>query len=309
MNNNIILLNGYLREQIWGGTYFKDVLKITNDDKKYGEYWTLSGYEEYPSIIKNGKYQGETLDNIYKKHHELFASSLSDEFPILIKIIATSDDLSVQVHPDDEYAKKENELGKTESWLILDNKKDSKIIYGHNAIDIEEIAEKVRNNDYSFLSYQNAYKGMFIPVESGTIHALGKGLVLIEIQESSNLTYRLYDYDRIDKNGCKRRLDIEKALDVIKAPDKKEIDNKDYLNVPSCTLWDNDLFKIDILNVENDLTIKKDNDKYYLCSVIEGEFSYQNEKINVGDSFIITSLCKNEIIKGRGKIIIVESHR
>ena len=145
-NENVLLLKSPLREMIWGGKYFKNVLSLTDEDKDFGEYWTISGYSSYPSIIKNGKYQGLSLDKLYKEHPELFLGSKAEEFPILVKLIATSADLSVQVHPDDEYAKRDNDLGKTESWLILSSDK-GRIVYGHNAKTIRPLSLDKINHD------------------------------------------------------------------------------------------------------------------------------------------------------------------
>lgn len=310
MNENILLLKSPLKQQIWGGNYFKETMKITASDEKYGEYWTISGYPNNSSIVKNGKYQGLTLDDIYKKNHDLFASSFSHEFPILVKVIATSAKLSVQVHPDDEYAKKENDFGKTESWLIIDSKETSKLCYGHSAESKDELIKKLNINDFSFLDFYNVKRGNFIKVESGTVHAIGEDIVLIEVQQSSNVTYRLYDYDRIDMNGKKRELHLNKSMDVIKAPDKKSIDKTDYLSFDNdVLLWDNELFKIEIIKVENDFHIRKKENSYYLCTVVEGEFEYDNEKIKFGESFIVTSKCKSDVIKGKGKIIVTKSYR
>ena len=308
-NDKILFLESPLREMIWGGKYFKDVLGLTNEDKDFGEYWTISGYSTFPSIIKNGKYQGYSLDKLYKEHHELFASSMSKEFPILVKLIATSADLSVQVHPDDEYAKRDNDLGKTESWLMLSSDK-GKIVYGHTAKTKEELAMKARNNDFSFLKYNDVKKGMFVKVPSGTIHALGKGLVLLEVQQSSNLTYRLYDYDRLDKNGNKRELHLDKAIDVITVPNEVTIDDMDYLdNRDDFVLWDNDFFNIKLINVRRKIRFINNEHKYYLCTVASGYFKYEDTCIKVGESFIVTTKCENEEISGKGKLLVVESYR
>ena len=308
-NDKILFLDSPLREMIWGGKYFKDVLNLTKEDKDFGEYWTISGYSSFPSIIKNGKYQGLSLDKVYKEHHELFLGSNSKEFPILIKLIATSADLSVQVHPDDEYAKRDNDLGKTESWLILSSD-NGKIVYGHNAKTKEELANKARTNDFSFLDYYNVKKGNFIKVPSGTIHALGKGLVLLEVQQSSNLTYRLYDYDRVDKNGKKRELHLDKSLDVIKVPNKVVVDDFNYLENPDdFVLWDNEYFNIKLVNVRRRIRFTNDEHKYYLCTVASGYFKYEDNVIKVGESFIITSKCEKEEISGKGKLLVVESYK
>ena len=308
-NDKILFLESPLREMIWGGKYFRDVLGLTKEDKDFGEYWTISGYASYPSVIKNGLYQGYTLDKLYKEHHELFSTSDSVEFPILVKLIATSADLSVQIHPDDEYAKRDNDLGKTESWLILSSD-NGRIVYGHNAKTKEELESKARSNDFSFLDYYEVKKGNFIKVPSGTIHALGKGLVLLEVQQSSNLTYRLYDYDRKDKNGNKRELHLDKALDVIKVPNKVVIDNIDYLDSrDDHILWDNDYFNIKLVNVRRKIRFINNEHKYYLCTVASGCFKYEGNTLHVGESFIVTTKCKNEEISGKGKLLVVESYK
>ena len=308
-NDKILFLESPLREMIWGGKYFRDVLGLTKEDKDFGEYWTISGYASYPSVIKNGLYQGYTLDKLYKEHHELFSTSDSVEFPILVKLIATSADLSVQIHPDDEYAKRDNDLGKTESWLILSSD-NGRIVYGHNAKTKEELESKARSNDFSFLDYYEVKKGNFIKVPSGTIHALGKGLVLLEVQQSSNLTYRLYDYDRKDKNGNKRELHLDKALDVIKVPNKVVIDNIDYLDSrDDHILWDNDYFNIKLVNVRRKIRFINNEHKYYLCTVASGCFKYEGNILHVGESFIVTTKCENEEISGKGKLLVVESYK
>lgn len=308
-NDKILLLDSPLREMIWGGKYFQKVLGIAKDDKDYGEYWTISGYSSFPSVIKNGKYQGMSLDNLYKEHHELFKNSESLEFPILVKLIATSADLSVQIHPDDEYAKRDNDLGKTESWLFLASDR-GRIVYGHNAQTKDELVAKARSNDFSFLDYYDVKRGNFVKVPAGTIHALGKNLVLLEVQQSSNLTYRLYDYDRLDKNGNKRELHLDKALDVIKVPNKCEIDNMNYLDTrDDVILWDNEYFNIKLVNVRRRIKFINNEEKYYLCTVALGYFKYDGEILKVGESFIVTSKAKEEEIQGKGRLLIVESYR
>ena len=308
-NEKILFLQSPLREMIWGGKYFKDVLNLTKEDKDFGEYWTISGYSTFPSIIKNGKYKGLSLDELYKTHHELFATSNSKEFPIRVKLIATSADLSVQVHPDDEYAKRDNDLGKTESWLILSSS-NGKIVYGHSAKTKEDLVKMAKSNDFSFLDYYEVKKGNFIKVPSGTIHALGRGLVLLEVQQSSNLTYRLYDYDRLDKKGNKRELHLDKALDVIKVPNKVMIDDIDYLNSPDDhILWDNDYFNIKLINVRRRIRFINNEHKYYMCTVASGCFKYLDNVIKVGESFIVTTKCENEEISGKGKLLVVESYK
>ena len=307
--NEILFLKSPLREQIWGSKYFQDKAHLTKDDKLYGEYWTLSGYENFSSIITNGEFKDWELNKLFKEHKELFNNSKLDKFPILIKLIATSSPLSVQVHPDDEYAKRENDLGKVESWLIIDSN-NSEIVYGHNAKDKNEFIKKVKNNEFKdLLSYHNVKRGMFIPVEAGTIHALGKDLVLLEVQQSSNVTYRLYDYDRLDKNGNKRELHLDKAIDVVKVPDSKSIKDIDYLDSKEdIELWNNEYFNIKLCNVIDELDLVNDND-YLMVTVCDGEINVLDKKIGFGESFIITSKCKEISLKGNGKILLVKSNK
>ena len=294
---------------IWGGKYFKEKLNLTSLDKNFGEFWTISGYKDYSSIIKNGPYQGISLNELYKTHHELFSNSSSKEFPILVKLIATSADLSVQVHPDDEYAKRDGDLGKTESWLIL-NSDNGKIVYGHTEKDKEELIKKARGNDFSFLKYHDVKRGMFVPVEAGTIHALGKGLVLLEVQQSSNLTYRLYDYDRLDKNGQKRELHLDKALDVIKVPNDLSIDGVNYIDdLDNHELWNNEYFNIKLVDVRRRIRFINEDNKYYLCTVAKGAFVYENNIARLGESFILPANTHNIEISGKGKLLIVESYK
>lgn len=308
-NDKILLFESPLKEVIWGGNYFKNVLHLTEEDKKFGEYWSLSGYDSYSSIIKNGKYQGESLAKLYKEHGELFPSSHTKDFPILIKLIATSDDLSVQVHPDDKYAAKFNEFGKTESWLIL-NSDNGRICYGHNETNKEELDRKVTSNDFSFLDYHNVSEGNFVKVNAGTVHALGKGLVLLEVQQSSNLTYRLFDYNRRDKDGNLRELHIDKSLDVIKVPDKQVFDTTNYLRYrDDVTLWDNGYFNIKLIEMRRQMCLNTNHEKYMMFTVAKGKVKYDGHSLGVGESFIATSNCIDEMIYGRALLLVTESYK
>ncbi|GJM69929.1 mannose-6-phosphate isomerase [Paenibacillus macerans] len=215
-----IFLQPIFQERIWGGTKLRELFGYEIPNDLTGECWAVSAHPNGQSTVKNGPYQGMKLGDLWSAHPELFRSE-SAVFPLLTKILDASDDLSVQVHPDDEYAgKHENgELGKTECWYIVDAEPGAAIIYGHEAKTKEQLAEMIDSGDWDRLLTKVPVKaGDFFYVPSGTIHALGKGIVVLETQQSSDTTYRVYDYDRKDKNGNTRELHLEKAVDVTTVP-------------------------------------------------------------------------------------------
>lgn len=172
-------------------------------------------------MVKTGEYKGKTLSDLWINNRELFGNYPSPIFPLLTKILDANADLSVQVHPADEFAKKyENgELGKTECWYIVDCKENAEIILGHFANSKKELVDRVVKGQWDQLLNRIIIKpGDFFYVPSGTIHALCEGILVLETQQSSDITYRVYDYDRKDQNGIKRELHLEKALEVIHVP-------------------------------------------------------------------------------------------
>lgn len=302
----ILILSAPLKEVIWGGDYFKKELKIT-DNEKIGEMWSCSGHSGNLSYVLNGEFKNKSLREVFKTHKELFNNSSLEEFPILVKLIATSDKLSVQVHPDDEYAmKNENQYGKTEGWLILDKKDDSSIIVGHNANNKEELVNYI--NDDNFTDLLNEIKvvpGEFYPIPSGTIHALGKNLVLLEVQQSSDVTYRFYDYHRKDKDGNERPLHVKQAIEVT---DYNKYDQKiiNIFNEEISSIWDNEYFKVEYLNIK-EKEVLNNNNKYCIITVIDGEIKVEDSKINKGESFIVTSISNKLLLEGNAKIVITYS--
>ena len=302
----VLVLSAPLKEVIWGGDYFKKELKLT-DNEKIGEMWSCSGHKGNVSYVLNGEFKGKTLREVFLNNRELFNNSSLEEFPILVKLIATSDKLSVQVHPDDEYAKKnENQYGKTEGWLILDRKEDSSIIVGHNANNKEELIDYINRDDFSgLLNEIKVNPGEFYPIPSGTIHALGKNLVLLEVQQSSDVTYRFYDYHRKDKDGNERPLHVKKAIEVT---DYKKYD-QNVINVfkeNSNVIWDNEFFKVDYLEInENEELINNHN--YCIVTVIEGKVNVENNIINKGESLVVTSLSNKVLLEGNAKAVVTYS--
>lgn len=216
-----ILLRPSGKDYLWGGERLKTEYGKDLDLTPLAETWECSGHPDGPSYAVTGKYKDRSLAEITEEHPEWLGSKCADgkEFPILIKFIDAAKDLSVQVHPSDEYAKKyENgQNGKTEMWYVLEADPDAKLVWGfeHEVTEVQLQQNILQGCLSKDLHYVPVHKGDVFLIESGTVHAIGAGIILAEIQESSNLTYRLYDYNRIDKNGKKRELHFDKAIDVL----------------------------------------------------------------------------------------------
>jgi mannose-6-phosphate isomerase class I len=220
----IIFFNIIEKEKIWGGTRLSSIYGLKN--KQIGEVIGVSGHKLFANTIKSKEFNGKTLEYIYLNHRDLFGNLPLTEFPILIKLIDAKEDLSIQVHPNDEYALlNENSLGKEECWYILETDNPSNIIIGNHANSRIEIENLIYSNQLEeVLNYHPIKKGDFFYIPAGTIHAIRKNTLLLEVSQSSDITYRLYDYNRL-QDGKPRDLHIKKSLDVIAVPDKDIIRN------------------------------------------------------------------------------------
>ena len=226
-------------EKVWGGREFEKSLNMTlPKDKNIGESWEVSAHPNGMGIVANGDLKGKTLQEILNEYKEkLVGEKVYEEygnrFPLLIKYLDVNDRLSIQVHPDDEVAlKKHNELGKSESWFIMEASKDAKLIMGmKKGVTKEEFLEKTAKNDFSGLFEEiSVKKGDLIDINPGMVHASLEGSVLFaEIQENSDITYRIYDFDRVE-NGKKRELHLKEAADVIDFDARAVVINTDFSN-------------------------------------------------------------------------------
>ena len=214
------LLQPACKEALWGGQKLKEHFAKQADLDNVAESWECSTHPEGPSTVATGEHKGMLLTEVLQKHPEYLGTHprSKGELPILVKFIDARQKLSVQVHPDDEYAKlyERGQLGKTEMWYVLEADKDAELIYGFYS-DMDSVAVRQSVKDGTIERYSQKVKVrqddvFYIP--AGTVHGIGAGNLIAEVQESSNLTYRLYDYDRTDKQGQKRELHIEKALAV-----------------------------------------------------------------------------------------------
>ncbi|MFD1430465.1 mannose-6-phosphate isomerase, class I [Lacticaseibacillus mingshuiensis] len=217
-----IFLEPVFHQKIWGGRKLETDFGYTIPDGKIGELWAISAHPNGPNVIENGPLAGLTLDQAWADHQEYFGHQQGKVFPLLTKILDANDSLSVQVHPDDAYAKaheRPGELGKTECWYVIEADPGSYLIYGHHAKTREELAQMIHDGDWDDLLRKVPVKtGDFVYVPSGTIHALNKGIMVLETQQSSDTTYRLYDYDRVGADGKKRELHLQQSIDTTTVP-------------------------------------------------------------------------------------------
>ena len=225
MTTQPLFLSPALQERIWGGNKLKTEFNYEIPSDKTGEAWVISAHENGPSTIENGPLKGQTLTEAWENHRDYFNRSETDTeaYPLLVKILDAAKDLSVQVHPDDTYAREQEGVpyGKTECWYVLDAEADANIVFGHHANTTEELQTLAENGEWEkLLRYVPVKKGDFIYVPSGSIHAIGAGIVILETQQSSDITYRVYDYDRTDDAGNTRELHLAQSIDVTTAPHK-----------------------------------------------------------------------------------------
>ncbi|WP_066172814.1 mannose-6-phosphate isomerase, class I [Bacillus marinisedimentorum] len=315
MGKQPIFLNPVFKERIWGGTTLRDEFGYSIPSDETGEAWAISAHPNGQSTVRNGQHEGASLGELWKTYrHEVFGNASGEVFPLLTKILDANKDLSVQVHPDDTYAKEhENgELGKTECWYIIDCKDDAELIYGHHARTRRELEEMIENGQWGDLLRRVKIKpGDFFYVPSGTIHALGEGTLVLETQQSSDTTYRVYDYDRVGADGQKRELHLAKAIDVTTVP---HVDGENDLSVNQMaggnvtTLVNSEFFTVYKWEVKTELKLSQDK-LFMLGSVIAGEGQLTNDAgeasgLKKGDHFILPYGLGDFVIHGELEVIV-----
>ena len=314
-----LLLKAPLKDYLWGGTRLIDEFGFESDSEKAAEAWMLSCHKDGNSIVKNGKYAGLTLQQAIEL---LGADTLGKKaadftyFPILIKLIDAKDRLSVQVHPNDEYAlANEGEYGKTEMWYVVDCDDDAKLIYGFNQdITQGEFLERINNNNLSpVCNYVPVKKGDVFFIEAGTMHAIGKGILIAEVQQNSNTTYRVSDYGRLGADGKPRQLHIKQAVEVTKT----QKPTRPYGAVGDVTLYPFgtvrelakcEYFTTELIHLDGNVGIY-DNDSFISLLVLVGEVSLSYTggmmRLKKGDSVFIPATLKTRLC---GTAEILYSH-
>lgn len=309
-----LFLQPVLQERIWGG---KSLGKFNYDlaSESIGECWGISAHSNGMSVVREGPYEGKTLEQLWRDEKHLFGECTSGEFPLLTKILDANKDLSVQVHPNDEFAKiyENGELGKTECWYIIDCEEDAQLVYGHNAYTKYEFEKMVNDGEWDDLLRKVSIKpGDFFYVPSGTIHALCEGTVVLETQQSSDTTYRVYDYDRIDTHGKKRELHLDKAVQVASIPHEDYQVRSETINRNGALITTyvcEEYFSVYKWEIEQEASFQQ-REIFQLVSVIEGEGELVTIdgafSIKKGDHFILPITIENFIIKGN--ITAIVSH-
>ncbi len=314
----ILKLNPVFKDYIWGGTRLRDEFKMKTDINPVAEGWMLACHKDGMNTIDSGKYNNKTLQEVIDiegsvkmlgKNSEKFAY-----FPVLIKIIDAKDNLSIQVHPDDEYARRvEHEFGKTEIWYVLDADEGAELIYGFkNKISKEEFRKAIENNTLpEVLNSVKVHKGDLFFIEAGTVHAIGKGTLIAEIQQNSNSTYRVYDYGRLGKDGKPRELHIDKAVDVtVTEPPKygtkpqgepEKINGGKKQLLTSC-----ELFTVYRYDCESEIELTAGEESFNHLLIIEGNGNINGRQFKKGDSYFVPAGYGKYKIEGNAEIILTK---
>lgn len=304
----LIFLNPVLKDVIWGGNALRTKFGYDIPSETTGEAWVVSAHKNGDCLVRGGEFDGQTLNQLWQEHRELFGGQEGDQFPILIKIIDAKQDLSIQVHPDDAYAgvNENGSLGKTECWYILDCDPSATIVVGHNASSTEELERMMADNRWEeLLKVRPIRKGDFFQIEPGTVHAIQKGTMILEIQQSSDITYRMYDYGRL-QNGQPRPLHVQQCLDVIHCPHremdlsraKEETDGYMLEHMVTCPFY-----TVEHAVIHGSLT-RPAQPLYEMVDVINGEGTINGTVIRKGDHFVIPNGYGTYTLQGELEIML-----
>ena len=303
------------KDYIWGGTKLKDYLGKKVPFETVAESWEISTNEAGLSKVKMEDGTQVTLKELFdhkEKRIELFGTKTKDmeRFPLLIKFIDARDNLSVQVHPDDEYAlAHENDTGKTEMWYVMECDENASIICGlKETIAKDQISNVIENGTLqNYLNKVPIQKGDVIYIPSGTVHAILKGTLICEIQQNSNLTYRVYDWGRVGKDGKPRELHIQKAIDVMNQEKRQNITNTRNQAETCKKVIDCNYFGVDSLNITQNYQAKSNQESFEAYMVVEGngilKANNKQYHLNLGESFIIPANLGEYEIEGNIKLL------
>lgn len=310
------LLNAPIKDYIWGGTKLRDIFGKESDLQRLAESWELSCHPDGECIVKGGEFDGTKLSELVRKYPEILGRNCQKfgGFPVLVKLIDAKNDLSVQVHPNDEYAHKyENDNGKTEMWYVIDAEPDAELVYGFKEkITKDEFRKAIEDNTLmDKVNRVPVKKGDVFFIEPGTLHAIGKGILIAEIQQSSNVTYRVYDYGRLGADGKPRQLHIEKALEVTNTEPldpHRPLYGMELDGVVVQLLADCDYFIVNRERIIKEAGLFADESSFAHVLVIGGSGELTTDesciKLSAGTSVFVPAGTGNYVIKGNCDVII-----
>jgi len=306
------------KHKIWGGDTLKTHYGRDIPGNDVGESWDVACHENGVSVVANGELKGKTLLELFDEYkQELIGSGYEKhaKFPLLYKFIDANDNLSVQVHPNDDYAMKhENgELGKTEMWMIIAAKEGAELVVGvKEGVSKDDFAKAVEEGNIgACLNPMPVEAGDVINIPAGLLHAIGEGILLVEVQQNSDTTYRVYDWDRVDENGKSRDLHIAKSIEVINFDSEKEpekvrgikMEFEDYQVVRYIA---NDYCAVDKIVLNGHLK-HSTNDKFHVFNVVEGSMKIKYRdmvvEMEAGESVLLPAVLGEYDMEGKGIIL------
>ena len=304
-----------LKERIWGGIKLKTLLEKSINSNITGESWEISTVQNEVSIVANGSLKGKSLVDLISDYPEAILgksvyNKFGKQFPLLFKYIDAREDLSIQVHPNDVLAKKNhNSFGKTEMWYVIQADEDSRLILGFKEDSSpESYLEKLNNKSLlDILDTKIVNPGDAFMLDTGTIHAIGAGIVIAEIQQTSDITYRVFDFDRVDVNGKRRELHNDLALEALnykKTAVQRYYDKSKNIsnNVVNC-----DYFTTNFIPLEGQINIRKTDDSFTVYMCVEGDFvlnaNNQLYSYKKGDTVLLPAQLTNFELSGKASIL------
>lgn len=303
--------------RLWGGNQLKNLYNKPFEGNKIGESWELSTVQNNISEIENGVFAGQNINELIEKFPiEVLGQKVFDkygfEFPLLFKLIDAADDLSIQVHPSDEVAKaKHNSFGKTEMWYVLQADEGAQIVVGFkDGVNKDKYLQNFKNNTFTdILKAFNVKSGDVFFIETGTIHAIGKGVMIAEIQQTSDLTYRIFDYNRLEKDGKPRELHTDLALDVLNFNVKDvqiqyELKKNEAVDLIKCPF-----FYTKIIDLNGELNINKSSDSFQVYMVLDDKLKIEKNNLvyefQKGQTLLLPACITSYKLIGQTKLLEV----
>lgn len=303
----VMKLSTIPKKAIWGGVKLRDYFNYDYPEG-IGQSWSFSAQKDDSSVVVNGNYKGKNLLELWEDHQELFKSELN-RFPFIIGLVGPEDSLSIQVHPDAEYAKKLGlPSGKNEAWYFIEADESADLIYGSHAKNVDELKSYIEKQDWENLIKRiSVKKDDFVYVPAGMLHAMQKGVIAYEVQEATDITYRLYDFDRKDKDGHKRPLDIQESIDSMKYDfDEQNHSYKVFSGegYKETIYIDNESFCIKKIEINEEANYNFN--KYQLLTVIRGNCTIDGIPFRAGESALLPKGLNNVHVEGQVEFMITQ---